>query len=533
MAPQTSPASSGTDRPGHATRRPPVDAVRFAWLVAIVTGVARLALAGEQSYWLDELYSVYVYTVQPDGLIAAIRALGETSIHPPLYQTLLYGWIETFGPSEAATRGLSNLAVTLAIVAFHRLVWRLHGTTTANLATVAFAVSWAVTHYGMETRSYGLSLLLATLASLTLVRYLQDRPGPAATARTDGTWRTHLWLAAPWAAANLALALTHYYNLFTLAAQGLLLLGWAVATAPAGARLREAALVAAAGLVQLVAAYAIWGRVTLAALERYADEYGVADAGPDETPWAMFVAVAGDETRLPAAGLAVLAVAVTVGLVLAARRHGHLLGAVHHLTLVVGPLLVAYLAFATLGQERFAARYLVTIVPALLAGVVVGVRALSTLAARRRPALATPLAAVAVLALVLPGTVAALTYDKDPWRETAAEVVDLLADTEGEVAVVETAWRDEPVLDFHLGRTADDAGLEPPPAVDVTLRRTHEASASFPTLEQLDDVDTLIVVFTHHRIGDFPAAAAWLDQRRERATQQLDPDGRGLVVWTR
>ena len=41
-------------------------------------------------YWLDELYSVAIYGIWNPGVGAAVERLANTSVHPPLYQAILY-----------------------------------------------------------------------------------------------------------------------------------------------------------------------------------------------------------------------------------------------------------------------------------------------------------------------------------------------------------------------------------------------------------------------------------------------------------
>ncbi len=44
------------------------------------------------SYWHDEYLSIYYYGTYYDNVFSSIRALAR-SVHPPLYQFVLYNWI--------------------------------------------------------------------------------------------------------------------------------------------------------------------------------------------------------------------------------------------------------------------------------------------------------------------------------------------------------------------------------------------------------------------------------------------------------
>src|SRR5690349_102389 len=78
-------------------------------LILAVAFLARWSIADMHSYWLDELLSVDTYGIGNESLGAAIKRLATSSIHPPLYQAILYGWMTLFGDLERTTRTLSNV----------------------------------------------------------------------------------------------------------------------------------------------------------------------------------------------------------------------------------------------------------------------------------------------------------------------------------------------------------------------------------------------------------------------------------------
>ncbi|MEX1178962.1 MAG: glycosyltransferase family 39 protein [Nitriliruptor sp.] len=555
----TTDAAAGTPAPGSPTagtrRRGPSTVLV---LTAGLTFLTRFALAGKESYWLDELYAVHLYVTQPPSLRAAVASLAETSIHPPLYQVMLYGWIALFGDTEAATRTLSNVAVTAAVVALHRTVARLHGGRTADAVALLFSLSYIVTYYGLETRSYGVTLGLSAISTYLLVRCSEPmlRPGEAAGAPPTGPGRT--WaVPAPWLLAlslvQLATLFVHYYNLFFWGAQAVFLVGFVLLHAPIR-RVAEAARIVAALVAQLVVFAAVWGRVTLASFSTYQGEYAVEQA-VTHTPASMLdqLVQPSFRTGLPAVLLVTLAAAIaaagwwwrrrsvarpaTDATHLDERRHAF--GTAYAVTMVVGPTMLAYLAFLLLQQERFFDRYLIYVLPSVAVLLVLAVRELGLLVservAARRPAGdrrrfpdAATVALVVLLPTVVPGFVDAATYTKVDWRGVAADVAAVVASQpDDEFLVYETSSRHTPVIDHYFSALDSDV------RVDATVRRIDERNARFPFEddERIAAHDLLLVVFTHHLTSDYPRTLARLEAAYEVEHRRVDRDGRGYIIF--
>ena len=78
----------------------------------ILLGFAlRVLRLGFQPLWWDEGYSVW-FATHP---LPQLLALTAADIHPPLYYTLLRGWIGVFGPGPIALRMFSVVVGVLAI----------------------------------------------------------------------------------------------------------------------------------------------------------------------------------------------------------------------------------------------------------------------------------------------------------------------------------------------------------------------------------------------------------------------------------
>lgn len=258
------PDPAATDRSHASWRSRP--GLLLGGLVLLALAL-RLPTAGEQSFWLDEVYSGRI----ADGSLGhAWSTIQETENTPPLFYLLDWVFGRLFGTDELALRSLSALAGALAVVPAVALARRVGGGTAGDVvrataagaegtpsgaadagtassaddlvgpagrarrvaegvvgavgrgtgepgARVPTAVALAagvllavnpLNHwFGQEARSYALFVLLTAVAWVALLAAAQDPT------------RRRLWL---WALAALAGTWTHYFG-------GLLfVVGWAL-----------------------------------------------------------------------------------------------------------------------------------------------------------------------------------------------------------------------------------------------------------------------------------------------------------------
>lgn len=147
-----------------------------------------------QSLWIDELFSV-VFS-HPGVSVPEIVATYSTDVHPLGYPLALHLWLEVFGDTASAARGLSAVFGVLGIAAvffagrscFHPL--------TGVFAAVMTSVNAFHIAYSQEARSYSLVFFLATLSYWAFLRVIA-RPG----------WRT----ALAYGMATAAAMHVHYY----------------------------------------------------------------------------------------------------------------------------------------------------------------------------------------------------------------------------------------------------------------------------------------------------------------------------------
>jgi mannosyltransferase len=148
-------------------------AARVPWcwpaLLTLALGFYQL---GRPELWRDELASWSFGTRPLPSLIATARHTGATQL---AYYLLLHIWIVAFGDSVDAMRALSVLAMAAAAACVTVLGRRLAGTRAGLLSGLVFALVPSVSRFAQEVRFYSLEVLVATVATLLLLRAL-DQP---------------------------------------------------------------------------------------------------------------------------------------------------------------------------------------------------------------------------------------------------------------------------------------------------------------------------------------------------------------------
>jgi mannosyltransferase len=171
-------------------------ALRAPWCwPAVLTLILGFYQVGRPELWRDELSSWSFGTRPLSSLIATARHTGATQL---AYYLLLHVWITAFGDSVDAMRSLSVLAMAAAAACVAAVGRRLAGPRAGLFSGLAFALVPSVSRFAQEVRFYSLEVLVATLATLLLLRAL-DRP----TARR-------------WLAYAACLALLGYIDLVAL-----------------------------------------------------------------------------------------------------------------------------------------------------------------------------------------------------------------------------------------------------------------------------------------------------------------------------
>jgi mannosyltransferase len=183
---------------------------RAFWIVVGLTALAallRFATLGVQSYHHDEI--VTASRILRDGFGHAMNAVGFSESAPPLYYALAWIWTQVTGTGEFGLRSLSALAGVATVPVAYLIGLELRGRRAGLTSAALVAVNPMLLWYSQEARAYSLLALLCAVSLLYCVRALRHG------SRRDLT----LWGVA----SGLALA-THYFAVFPIATEAVLLL---------------------------------------------------------------------------------------------------------------------------------------------------------------------------------------------------------------------------------------------------------------------------------------------------------------------
>src|SRR3954471_13408508 len=192
------------------------------WIVAglIALGAAlRFATLGVQSYHHDEI--VTASPVLRVGFGHAMDAVGFSEAAPPLYYALAWIWTQITGTGPWGLRSLSAIAGVATIPVAYLVGCELRGRRTGLVAAALVAVNPMLIWYSQEARAYALLALFCALSLLYCVRALRD--GETRDWDEDERARDKRNFVAWGVFSALALA-THYFAVFPLAAEVILLL---------------------------------------------------------------------------------------------------------------------------------------------------------------------------------------------------------------------------------------------------------------------------------------------------------------------
>lgn len=539
---QTSPQRPAPDR--MARRGNGRLAGYYVLLAILVLGfVMRLWLGNWRSYWYDEFLSVIIYGIDHDSAFEAVRFLAERSIHPPLYQFLLYIWMDLFGTAEVATRSLSNLYVTGATACIYLLVADVWNRRAAFAAAIVFTLMYIPTMYGMETRSYGQTIFLSALSSLMLFKVMRSLPVDPGMGRVLRDWRVYALILA-----NYGLLMTHYYNVLFLGAQGLFLSLFYLIEKSRTSPIRRLIELAFIGIAPLVLLLVSWGQVMLYSYSSRTERYVAETVSRD--PFEMFVSMVWNVNIVHSREAIGIGFAIVVGvLVLWAlfRIARHLRrNDTHEAYLVVYcvfwmlmPFVLAYVLFFLAGHERYSSRYFVFVSAPIAVLFALGIDNLARMLARIVPsgprptlqrwsaALSAPLTIALALPLVGPGGFSAASRIGEDYRGIAASVASIASRApEHDYLLYEAGGRT--FLDFYLDRQRGNL------RVARNITRANERNDAFSFADDVADLgpdDRIIVGFTHDRANNYPNALAELRLQFEELVRVLNNTSRGFIVY--
>ncbi len=183
---------------------------RAFWIVAGLTALAallRFATLGVQAYHHDE--AITAGRVLGGNFADAMDAVGFSESAPPLYYALAWLWTQLTGTGEFGLRSLSALAGVATVPVAYLIALELRGRRAGLMAAALVAVSPMLLWYSQEARGYALLVLLCGISLLYCVRALRNGRG------TDLTG---------WGIVSALALATHYFAVFPIAAEALLLI---------------------------------------------------------------------------------------------------------------------------------------------------------------------------------------------------------------------------------------------------------------------------------------------------------------------
>lgn len=185
-----------------AASRPSPILREWLWVAPLISFAVSGVAITRPSFWHDEAATVSA-TVRPlPDMLAMLRNVD--AVHGAYY-LLLRPAVAAFGPSEAAVRFGSALAMAAATCATAAIGARIVNPRLGLMSGLVFALLPVTSHYGMEARSPALTCALITWATYFVV-----------VAHTGGEPRARLWGA--YAAVMLAATWVFVYSLLILVA---------------------------------------------------------------------------------------------------------------------------------------------------------------------------------------------------------------------------------------------------------------------------------------------------------------------------
>ncbi len=143
---------------------------RFIIAMVILAGILRLYRLGNQSLWIDEIFTFAVSSPKT-GL--NIWDYLKYNLHGPLHSLIVY-LFQLVSKSDAWLRLPSALAGTASVYLFYRWIDVWLGRNIARVSALLLAIHPLHIHYSQELRNYGFLILFAMMANFFFHRSLGD-----------------------------------------------------------------------------------------------------------------------------------------------------------------------------------------------------------------------------------------------------------------------------------------------------------------------------------------------------------------------
>jgi 4-amino-4-deoxy-L-arabinose transferase-like glycosyltransferase len=151
------------------------DLVYFLVLSSIGV-ILRLIKIGSRPIWYDEAIAILVSRSGLQGIIRSALSPStgvSANVHPPLYFSTLWAWMEIFGENPYVVRLLSVLISVLVMIVLWAFTKSLFSRRAGLIAVGLYVLSPYQVHYGQEARMYAMMSLFLLIAAWALWRMLQ------------------------------------------------------------------------------------------------------------------------------------------------------------------------------------------------------------------------------------------------------------------------------------------------------------------------------------------------------------------------
>ncbi|HEY3343261.1 MAG TPA: glycosyltransferase family 39 protein, partial [Anaerolineae bacterium] len=176
-------------------------AIWLAPAIILLGTILRFLTIGVKSYWLDE---VMMLKAAGGSLGTLFSQIGNG--RPPVFVVLAYFWMQLFGTSEAATRSLSAIFGSLALIFMYLVGKELLGRRVGLIATFIMAISEFQIDQSQNFRYYAAFIFFALISFLAFWRALH-------------TGKLSYWVV--YGISTIATFYSHTHGVFLIAAQGL------------------------------------------------------------------------------------------------------------------------------------------------------------------------------------------------------------------------------------------------------------------------------------------------------------------------
>jgi hypothetical protein len=254
-------------------------------LLVALSALLRFATLGAKSFWGDELSTVDLVHRSLGHMLTGIGNLEST---PPLYYVLSWLWVQVVPSTEVGMRFLPALCGVAVVPIAYSIGREVASTRAATIAAALVACNPFLVWYSQEARAYSLLNLLSGIGLLLAIRAVKRPAGR---------------LYAGWALASALALATHYFAVFLIVPEALVLLRLAprrrTAAAAVGAVAAAGALLLPLALQQQSLGHADWignapilGRLAITPLE-FLVGFDLTAAAVPVAVFAVFVAVVG------------------------------------------------------------------------------------------------------------------------------------------------------------------------------------------------------------------------------------------------